>query len=210
MSAMNALSARFASLSSREKTLMSACLLCVAAFVAVKWVVLPAREGYVRDRAAIPHRQATIARYDAMRQGQERADEELFLQVQQLEKWEEGLLAGETASAAGVFLQGVLKPLTNRPEIRVTSIRSLPPVRKGAYAEIAVQMEIQASTEGLALLLSDISRQPKILRVRKLSASTGSYYAAQPQRKEAVVVSMVVAGLSQTAVDEKGQGGGEE
>ncbi|RJP23801.1 MAG: hypothetical protein C4529_03405 [Deltaproteobacteria bacterium] len=210
MSALQALSARFASLSSREKSLLSACLLCVALFVAVKWIVLPAKAGHARNAAAIPQRQATIARYEAMRQGQEPADEELFLQVQQLEKWEEGLLAGETASAAGVFLQGVLKPLTNRPDVRVTSIRSLPPVRKGAYAEIAVQMEMQTTTEGLALLLADVSRQPKILRVRKLSASTGSYYPGQAQRKETVVVSMVVAGLSHAAVDDKGQGGGEE
>lgn len=207
---MKALSARVAALSSREKALLSACVLCVAAFAAVKWAVLPAREGYERSRAAIPQRQATIARYEAMRQGQERADEELFLQLQQLEKWEEGLLAGETPSAAGVFLQGLLKPLTNRPDIRVTSIRSLPSVKKGAYSEVAVQMEIQASTEGLALLLADISRQTKILRVRKLSATTGAYYAGQPQRKETVAVSMVVAGLSEAPADEKGSGGGEE
>jgi hypothetical protein len=34
-------------------------------------------------------------------------------------------------------------------------------------------MEIQTSTEGLALLLADLSRQAKILRVRKLSAGRG-------------------------------------
>jgi Tfp pilus assembly protein PilO len=119
-------------------------------------------------------------------------------------------LAGETPSAAGVFLQGVLKPLTQRPEIRVTSIRSLPPVRKGAYAEVAVQMEIQTSTEGLAQLLADLSRQTKILRIGKLSATTGAYYMGQAPRKEVVAVSMVVAGLSAARMDEKAPGRGEE
>jgi hypothetical protein len=137
-------------------------------------------------------------------------DEELFDQVQRMEKWEDGLLVGETPSAAGVFLQGLLKPLTQRPEIRVTSIRALPPVRKGAYAEVAVQMEIQTSTEGLALLLADLSRQPKILRVGKLSATTGAYYIGQVPRKEVVAVSMVVAGLSAAPMDEKAPGRGEE
>lgn len=203
MSAAGALSARISALSGREKALLAACLLGVVGFAVARWVVMPARAEYARNRAAIPARRALIARYDAIRQGQDRVDEELFDQVQRMELWEEGLLVGETPSAAGVFLQGLLKPLTQQPEIRVTSIRSLPPVRKGAYAEVAVQMEIQTSTEGLALLLADLSRQPKVLRVRKLSASTGAYYMGQVPRKEVVAVSMVVAGFSAAPLDEK-------
>jgi hypothetical protein len=210
MSAAGALIARISALSRREKALLAACLLGVVAFAAARWVVMPARAEYARNRAAIPARRAVIARYEAVRQVQDRVDEVLFDQVQRMEKWEDGLLAGETPSAAGVFLQGLLKPLTQRPEIRVTSIRSLPPVMKGAYAEVAVQMEIQTSTEGLALLLADLSRQAKILRVRKLSASTGAYFMGQPPRKEVVAVSMVVAGLSGAPLDEKTPGGVEE
>lgn len=210
MSPLGTLPARFQALSFRERVLVSACVACVALFAAAKWLVLPAHAQYVRNRAAIPQRLSTIARYEAVRQGQERIDEELFLQVQQLEKWEDGLLVGETTSAAGVFLQGLLKPLTQGPDTRVTSIRGLPPVRKGAYAEVAVQLEIQTSTEGLALLLAEIGRQPKILRVRKLTANAGAFYAPAMQRKELVAVSMVVAGLSAAPFDEKTTPGGEE
>jgi Type II secretion system (T2SS), protein M subtype b len=209
MSAAGALSARISALSVREKALLAAGLLCIVAFLAAKWVVMPARAEYARDRAAIPARRAVIARYEALRLGQDRVDEELFDQVERMEKWEDGLLVGETTSAAGVFLQGLLKPLTQRQEIRVTSIRSLPPARKGAYTEVAVQMEIQTSTEGLALLLGDLSRQTKILRVRKLSASTGGSMGQIP-RKEVVAVSMVVAGFSSAPLDEKPSGRGEE
>ncbi|HEX9190497.1 MAG TPA: GspMb/PilO family protein [Candidatus Deferrimicrobiaceae bacterium] len=210
MNPLEALTSRFDALSPRERALVAACLLCVAGFAAAKWGILPARAEYQRNREAIPPRLATIARYEAIRQGQERIDEELFLQLQQLEKWEDGLLVGETASAAGVFLQGLLKPLTQGPDTRVTSIRGLTPVRKGAYTEVAVQLEIQTSTEGLALLLADIARQPRILRVRKLTANAGAYYAHPMQRKEVVAVSMVVAGLSTAPVDENAAGGGEE
>ncbi|MBP2669393.1 MAG: hypothetical protein H6Q80_1595, partial [Deltaproteobacteria bacterium] len=92
----------------------------------------------------------------------------------------------------------------------VTSIRGLTPARKGAYTEVAVQLEIQTSTEGLALLLADIARQQKILHVRKLTANVGTFYApTMQQRKEVVSVSMVVAGLSTAPADEKA-GGGEE
>jgi len=211
MSVTGALYARLQALSPREKALLVACVVCVAGFAAAKGWVLPARAEYLRNRAAIPQRRATIARYEAIRQGQERIDAELFQQLQQLEKWEDGLLAGDTTSAAGVFLQGLLKPLTQHPETRMSSIRGLPPVRRGAYAEVAVQMEVQTSAEGLALLLADIARQPKILRVRKLTASQGAYYGMQVQRKEAVAVSMVVSGLSAAPLDEKATAGvGEE
>jgi hypothetical protein len=210
MSVAGAFSSRLSSLSGREKAWLAACFLCIAVFAGAKWVVMPARAEYGRTRAAIPARRAVIARYETLRQGQDRVDEELFDQVQRMEKWEDGLLVGETPSAAGVFLQGLLKPLTERADTRVTSIRALPPVKKGPYAEVAVQMEIQTSTEGLGHLLADLSRQPKILRVRKLSATTGAYYMGQVQRKEAVAVSMVVAGLSAAPVDEKITGGGEE
>ena len=210
MNPLAALFARLRDLSPREKALVAACMLCVAGFAAAKWGVLPARAEYLRNREAIPQRLSTVARYEAIRQGQERIDEELFLQLQQLEKWEDGLLVGETTQAAGVVLQGILRPLTQRPDTRVTSIRGLTPVRKGAYAEVAVQLEIQTSTEGLALLLSDIARQPKILRVRKLAANAGAYYAPALQRKEVVAVSMVVAGLSTAPLDEKAAGGTEE
>jgi len=210
MRVAGALSARFSALSVRERAVVAAGLLFIVACIAAKWVVMPARAEYARNRAAIPARRAVIARYEAFRQGQDRVDEELFDQVERMEKWEDGLLVGETPSVAGVFLQGLLKPLTQGPEIRVTSIRSLPPVRKGAYAEVAVQMEIQTSTEGLSLLLADLSRQTKILGVRKLSATTGAYYMGQVPRKEVIAVSMVVAGLSAAPLDEKTPGRGEE
>jgi len=211
MSGLEGLSSRFRALTSREKMFLAACLLFLAGFATVKWAALPARAEYLKNRAAIPQRIATIARYEATREVQDRLVEELYLQVQQMERWEDGLLAGESTSAAGVFLQGLLKPLTQGPDTRVTSIRSLPPVRKGAYSEVAVQMEIQTSTEGLAKLLADISRQPAILRVRKLTASSGTYYApTQPPRREAVAVSMVVAGFSTAHLDEKAAAGGGE
>ena len=210
MSAAGALAARFSALSGREKALLAACLLGVVVLAAARWVVMPARAEYERNRAAIPARRAVIVRNEALRQGQDRVDEELFDQVQRMETWEEGLLTGETPSAAGVYLQGLLKPLTQGADTRVTSIRALPPVKKGPYAEVAVQMEIQTTTEGLGHLLADLPRQPKILRVRKLSATTGAYYVGQVQRKETVAVSMVVAGLSAAPVDEKAPGGGGE
>jgi len=209
MSVVRAFSARIFALSGRERAVLAACLLGVAGFAVARWVVMPARAEYARNRAAIPARRTMIARYEALRQGQDRVDEELFDQVERMEKWEDGLLVGETPSAAGVFLQGLLKPLTQQPETRVTSIRSLPPVKKGQYTEVAVQMEIQTSTEGLALLLADLTRQTKILRVRKLSAYTGGSMGQMP-RKEVVSVSLVVAGFSAAPLDEKSPGRGEE
>ena len=209
MSLAGALSGRISALSRRERAVLAACLLGVVGVVAARWVGMPALAEYGRNRAAIPARRAMIAKYEALRQGQERVDRELSDQAERVEKWEEGLLVGETPSAAGVFLQGLLKPLTQRPDTRVTSIRSLPPAKRGEYTEVGVQMEIQTTTEGLALLLADLTRQTKILRVRKLSAYTGGSMGQAP-RKEIVSVSLVVAGFSSSPLDEKNPARGEE
>src|SRR3989304_6170400 len=76
--------------------------------------------------------------------------------VEDLESAEEGLLPGTDPSAAGAALQGMLKPMVDRPDTRLTSVRTLPPVRKGEYAEVAVQMDMQTSTEGMASLLAGV------------------------------------------------------
>jgi hypothetical protein len=202
---------RLQAMSLREKSLVIACVVAVAGAAAMKWAIVPARAEYERNRAAIRQRASTIERYEAIRKGQDRVDEELSRQVAQLGKWESGLLVGETTSAAGVFLQGLLKPLTQGAQTRVSAIRALPPVRRGAYAEIAVQLDIQTTTEELARLLAEISRQPKFLKVRKFTAHVGAYYGRQQALKETVAVSMVVSGLSAAPLDEKGgTGGGEQ
>jgi hypothetical protein len=210
MSIMGSIHSMLQGRSHREKVLVIACVVAVAGVAAMKWAIVPARAGYERNQAAIRQRVSTIERYEAIRKGQDRVDEELSRQAALLEKWENGLLAGETTSAAGVFLQGLLKPLTQNPQTRVTSIRALPPVRRGAYAEISVQLDVQTNTEELARLLAEISRQPKFLQVRKFTAHVGGYYGRQQAQKEVVAVSMVVAGLSAAPLDEKGAPAGAE
>ena len=208
MNRVRAILSRLRAMSPRERGLIVVCLLFGAGIAVVKGLILPVYAGYERDLAAIRQRVATIDRYDASRKNQDRVDEERVRLEEQLVKWEKGLLTGESASAAGVFLQGLLKPLTQRPETQVMAIRALPPVKKGAYTEIAVQLDLQTSTEDLARILSDISRQPRYLRVRKFSASTGTYPGRPLPRKETATVSMVVFGLSAAPFDDKAAAGG--
>ena len=210
MSGLRAFQSRLQAMSRREKAMVVVCAVAVGGFAAAKWAVLPARAEHARSLASIGQRVSTIARYEAIRKGQARVDEELSRQAEQLKKWENGLLAGESASAAGVFLQGLLKPLTDGEQTRVTAIRALPPVRKGGYTEIAVQLDIQTSTEELARILAGIARQPKLLQVRKFTANSGGYFGRQAARKETISVSMVVSGLSSAPLDEKAASDGGE
>jgi Type II secretion system (T2SS), protein M subtype b len=208
---LRSLTARFQAMSRRERVLVVGCAVALAAAAAMKWAIVPARAQYERNRVAIRQRVSTIARYEAVRKGQDRIEEELSRQTEQLAKWEGGLLAGENSSAAGVFLQGLLRPLTQGAQTRVTAVRGLPPMRRGAYTEIAVQLDIQTTTEELARLLADIARQPRLLHVRKFAAHVAAYYGGrQRPARETVTVSMVVAGLSAAPLDEKSAAGGEE
>lgn len=198
--------AKLRGLSGRERALLLLGAGAVLVFVFIRWGVTPALGEYRRNRGAIPDRESTLAHYALAAQGQDNVAAALADAVDLLQALEEGLLDGENPSAAGVSLQGLLKPMVERPDTRVTSVRGLPPVVKGLYAEVAVQMDMQTTTEGLAGILASIPRSGKFLRVKKLSVSAGYYGAALANRKENLVASVVVSGVARSPGEEKPEG----
>jgi hypothetical protein len=197
--------ARIRGLSQRERLLLLLGAACVLVFAAIRWGVYPALESYRKSISAIPKRQETLARYRLAAQGEASIDEAFADAAARLEEIEEGMLPGDNPAAAGSALQGILKPWLNRPDTRLTSVRTLAPVQKGPYAEVAVQMDLQTTTEGLAALLAEVPRHRKILKVKKLSVTSGYYGAAMANRRETLVVSVVVAGVASGDAEPKGE-----
>lgn len=195
--------AKLRSLSQRERFLLLLCAASVVVFALIRWGVYPALESYRKSRASIPQRLETLARYRLAAQGEEAIDTAVAESAGRMEELEEGILPGDNPAAAGSALQGILKPLLNRPETRLTSVRTLAPAQKGPYAEVAVQVDIQTTTEGLAALLAAVPRHPTILKVKKLSVNSGYYGAAMARRRETLVVSVVVAGMAVADVEPK-------
>lgn len=210
MTVARRIEAKLRALSGRERFLLLVCAAAVVVFAVVRWAVYPALEEYRNDRARIPAKRDTLARYQAVRAGQDNVAQELAGFMKMLEAAEEGLLPGTDPSAAGAALQGILKPMVDRPDTRLTSVRTLSPVEKGEYAEVAVQMDMQTSTEGLASLLAAIPRQQKVLRVRKLTVSSGSYSPAMANRPDRMTVSLVVSGMTAATEKTAASGGGGE
>lgn len=198
---------RIRSLSLRERLLLLAGGAAIGLFLLVRLIVSPAMAEYRRARAEISLKRASLARYEAIRNGKGEVAGRLADVEDLLKTWEAGLLPGNDPSASGAFLQGILKPGADSPDTRLTSIRTLSPVAKGDYQEVAVQMDFQTSTEGLATLLAKIAREPKILRVRKLTVNSRIYSAKMTNRPDTLTVSIVVAGLA-VSPGETGPGGG--
>ncbi|GAB4373030.1 MAG: hypothetical protein Kow00128_22270 [Deltaproteobacteria bacterium] len=198
----------FRSLSARERILLLFCAVAVGLFLAARLVVYPAVAGYRKDLAEIPRKRAVLARYAAVRSGKGELDAVLARASERLAEAEKGLLKGSDPSASGAVLQGILKPMANRPDTRLTSIRTLGPVPRGAYTEVAVQMDLQTTTEGLARLLAEIAREPTRLRVGKLTVNAGIYSMAMANRPDALRVSIVVAGLTAAPPEAAPAGGG--
>jgi hypothetical protein len=196
--------AKLRALSQRERFLLLLCAASVLVFALIWWGVYPALESYRKSRASIPQRLETLTRYRLAAQGEESIDMAVAESAGRMEELEEGILPGDNPAAAGSALQGILKPLLNRPETRLTSVRTLAPAQKGPYAEVAVQVDLQTTTEGLAALLAEIPRHPTILKVKKFSVNSGYYGAAMARRRETLVVSVVVAGMAVADVEPKG------
>jgi len=210
MNRWNAIASWFHGMSFREKGLVIGCLLLLGGIIIAKGLVVPIHTQHKKNLSSIRQRVSTIARYEAIRENSDLVDENLGWMKKQVENMEAGLLEGNSAPEAGIFLQGLLKPLTRNPSIRMTAIRTLAPVKRGAYTEIAVQLDLNIGTTELAQILLDISRQPKLLKVRKLHANTGMFPGRPMQGKETIIVSMVVVGLSGAPIEEAivSEGGG--
>ena len=196
MTVTDRIEARIRSLTARERLLLLLCALAVFAFAVVRWGIFPAVEQHRKERALISTRRETLARYQAVRSGRSEVTERFAELVEELGTAEEGLLPGNDPSAAGAALQGMLKPMVDRPDTRLTSVRTLSPSVKGGYAEVAVQMDMQTSTEGLASLLAGIPRQQKILKVKKLAVRSGIHSAAMANRPDTLTVSLTVSGMT--------------
>jgi len=205
---LDRITAKVHALSARERFLLLSCAVFVLGFVLVQWIVVPAVGEYRKTRSAIPLRRAALSQSMATALGREDVLGMLAEAADLLSDREEGLLPGETPSEAGIALQGILKPWVTHPETRVTSVRTLAPSPSGPYTEVAVQMDLQTSMDGLAMFLSDVVRYPKILGVRKLSVSSGVYSAALGNRRETLKVSVVISGLTKAGEEGKEGGGG--
>jgi len=192
----------FNGMSVREKGLIIGCLLLFGGIIVARGLVFPVYAKHKKNIAAIRQRASTIERYEEIRKSSDQVDEKLRWMKRQAEEREAGLLRGRGASEAGIVLQELLKPLVRKPSTRLTAIRSLSPVKKGAYTEIAVQLDMHVGTIELAQILADIARQPKYLKVRKLYANTGLYPGRPLQGKETINVSMVVVGMSGAPMDD--------
>lgn len=197
---------RWNSLSSRERRYLAAGVLAFLGFSLLRWGILPARAEYLRTRAAIPVRGALLARYKAIQRGQGAVDNAMDDLGERLYEWEKTLLPGESVSAAGIALQEILKPILSKSPTRVTSLRTVPPVKKGEYAEIPVQVDLQTTTSGLATLLADLGRQEKIARIDKLSVSASAMGVVSA--RDNLGVSLTVTGLSDAPM-ENGAGSAE-
>lgn len=207
MSAASRVLAKLKGLSARERVILAAGAAAVVVFVLVRWVVFAQIDQYRKARAAIPARRATISRYMAFAQGRGEVEKALGDAADRLARAEEGLLPGDSPSAASAALQGIIKPLIGRADTRLMSTRTLAPAGKGPYTEVAVQVDIQTTTEGLAEFLAQIQRHRLLLRVRKFSVSSGAYAPALANRREILTATVVVAGVTRAVADEAAGGG---
>lgn len=202
MNRWNTIVSWFNGMSFREKGLVIGCLLLFGGIIVARGLVFPVYAKHKKNIAAVRQRASTIDLYEEIRKNSGLIDEKLGWMKKQAEDREAKLLKGGSAPEAGIILQELLKPLVRKPSVKLTSVRSLSPVKKGMYTEIAVQLDLQSTTAELAHILADISRQSKLLKVRKLQATTGMYPGRQLQGKETINISIVVAGLSDAPLDD--------
>ncbi|MFH1148519.1 MAG: type II secretion system protein GspM [Pseudomonadota bacterium] len=86
-----------------------------------------------------------------------------------LKEMEGGLLEGDNPSLAAASLQEIIREISGKTGIAVTSVRVLPPVPLDRYTEIPVRIETTGKISALKDLLYEIETWPKLMMIKEMN-----------------------------------------
>jgi len=155
--------------SKREKTFIiggAAVFFLILAYHSVFNPIMD-RERNIRDEIAVKGK--ILARYQNVAKTKSQLERTINHLKLRLKNVENKLLDGNNPSLAAANLQEIIKQISSRSGISITSVRVLSSSSIDMYTEIPVRVETQGTIAGVKNLLYEIQNYPKLLVLKEMN-----------------------------------------
>ena len=152
----------------RERRLLLLAGLLTLGVVGYVYVVEPLIEAHAATRDLVVARRALLARQQRLVARTDAYRRELGTLQAEIARGRTRLLAGDKAPVAASELQKLVKSTAQESGIEVRSERILPPVDRGGYAEVPVEVTLAGPIRGLTAFLHRLEGTPILLALTDL------------------------------------------
>ncbi|MBN1297602.1 type 4a pilus biogenesis protein PilO [bacterium] len=159
-------------LSSREKVLIGAALLVAVLFVGINYVFDPLYDSFELKKKQLDSRNQLLKKYEHIAQSEDRARDKL----QRIGKIElsiqEGLLKETNPDLANAELQGIVKELAKKADIKFTRITPSKPVEESGYLLISLKLPFNGSIKQITKFLYELETAPQFFDIPSMTIRT--------------------------------------
>ena len=163
----------------RERRLLLLAGLLTLGVVGYVYAVEPLVEAHTATRELVVARQGLLARQQRLVARTEAYRRELGTLREEIGRGRARLLAADKVPIAASELQKLVKSTAQEAGIDVRSERILPPVDRGGYAEVPVEVTLAGPIRGLAAFLHRLEGAPVLLALNDLKVRAPTTGAAR-------------------------------
>lgn len=157
-----------ANLSRRERMIVIVGVITLAVVAGWELVVQPLVESSRSAGDLVPGREQVLARRQDLLARKAAIATELEATNARLEKLNERLLTAAAPAVAASELQKLAKDMASQANTEIRSERIMPPVERGEFLEIPVEIAVSGEIRQLVDLLARLDAAPKLLTVQDL------------------------------------------
>ncbi|HPQ41875.1 MAG TPA: type II secretion system protein GspM [bacterium] len=159
-------------LSTREKTLVGVALSIAVIFIGINYVFDPMYESFERKKEQLENRRQLLKRYEHISQSADRARDKLE-RIGSIEASIEGGLLKETnPDLANAELQGIVKDLAKKADIKFTRITPSKPVKEDGFMLITLKLPFNGSIKQISKFLYELETAPQFFEIPSVSIRT--------------------------------------
>ena len=159
-------------ISPRERMLVGAALLVGIIFVGVNYVFDPVYATYEQKRDQLDAREQLLKKYEHLAQTADKARQKLK-RISTLEQAiNQGLLAETNPDLANAELQGVVKELAKKAEIKFTRITPSKPEVENGFMMITLKLPFNGTIKQISKFLYELETAPQFFDISSLTIRT--------------------------------------
>ena len=184
-------------ISPRERRFLMAAGAALVAFLAIKYVVIPAVSKQVQVRNEYREKLRALERHQLVVEGKRRYEKKFADAEQFFTQLQRRLLPGEKLTLAAADLQTMLHKMAGESGVTIVSESIHSPKKVEGFTQVSVELSLNSDLKKLRDFLYKIESSGKLLTVPKLTLN-----ATYPRPGAELQVTVVVSGYT-SALEEK-------